>query len=256
MNEPIEHSEARPHPPLDDAGCLYHTGLESAEPEETAPAAVITGISHPPHDPNRCHLRVDGRRVATLPASVVDALSIAVGQPWTPCLRDALRRAAAVARARAAALRLLGARALSTGELRERLARRDHADSVIVAVIEDLRASGWLDDETFARGLAEELLRRQPAAASFIEAKLMARHVDEETARRVAHAVLDAEEGDPVEHALALAVSRRRAMGAVPPRAARRRIAQALARRGFDQETIEQVLDRLPSGAPDGQDPL
>jgi len=60
-----------------------------------------------------------------------------------------------------AALRALGGRALSTGELRERLRRRAEHAADVDAVIAKLKEAGYLDDRRFAEHFAAARLQNQ-----------------------------------------------------------------------------------------------
>jgi len=60
-----------------------------------------------------------------------------------------------------AALRALGGRALSTGELRERLRRRAEHAVDVDAVIAKLKEAGYLDDRRFAENFAASRLQNQ-----------------------------------------------------------------------------------------------
>ena len=58
------------------------------------------------------------------------------------------------------ALNLLGYRARSSGEIRQRLGRLEYADETIESVVDRLEELGYLDDEQYARDLAREKSRR------------------------------------------------------------------------------------------------
>ena len=64
------------------------------------------------------------------------------------------------AQVEAAALRLLGFRDHSSGELRDKLRDREYDDELIEGVIERLADQGWLDDKRFAEHQAEILVRK------------------------------------------------------------------------------------------------
>jgi regulatory protein len=64
------------------------------------------------------------------------------------------------AQVEAAALRLLGFRDHSSGELREKLQERDYDDSLIEDVLARLVEQGWLDDRRFAEHQTEILIRK------------------------------------------------------------------------------------------------
>ena len=90
--------------------------------------------------------------------------------------------------------------------------------------------------------MAREICARGPASPRLIMQKLRQRRIDADLARRVAEETLA--DTDPVEEAIALAEKRMRSMRSVPRATAARRIAAALARRGFDMDTIRAAIQR------------
>jgi regulatory protein len=205
--------------------------------------ATITGLAPLPSDPNMRSVRVAGRAVARLRAADVEAIGLAVGAPWTDAVAAAVSRARRTQAVRKAALRLLATRGRSARELEQRLVRRGFEADAIDAVLAELRADGWLDDAAHARAVAERLVRDAPAGAALVEERLRAHHIDDDLAGHVAREVLAG--SDPVDDAERLGRQRLRAMGRLAPHVAARRIAGALARRGFDEETVLTALHRL-----------
>jgi len=212
-------------------------------PPHTSRDPVVTAVAPQASNPNVVAVRIGRRVVARLSGAEVHAFGIRAGTPWTAELRSAVERCAAVEKARRHALRLLGQRARSRAELRDRLARRQPDASIVNDVLDDLQAAGWIDDEAFARQYAEELCRASPASTRFLEEKLRRRGIDDEVLRAVAAEVASGE--DPTRAAETLARSHRRRLAALAPAVRARRLAGLMARRGFDDETIETVLHRL-----------
>jgi regulatory protein len=227
---------------------LAYRGREAARLRD---GAAIEALEVGPADPNLRRVVAGGRHVATLWARDAERLGLAVGGPWSSALASRVRELVEASAARDAALRLLGGRAMSRGELLERLGRRGHARAACAAALEQLIQDGWLDEASYARALCAELLRRQPAGEPFLVRRLTARHIDPDLARQAA---LEALAGrDPVEEAVRFGRAR------LPPaslaRAARaRRLAGLLARRGFDEETVGTALDKLGFGGGGGCD--
>ncbi len=203
----------------------------------------VTEIAPLPGNPNVQRIKVDGRVAARLSASDVESLGIEVGQQWTAEVAARVDDALECAKARRTAMTLLGRRALSRGKLIERLMRRGHshdvADRVTLALVQD----HWLDDAAYAQALAEELARRKSASHRLIVERLIMRRIDESVAREAADLVLS--KINPVDAATALAKKRLATMNNIEPKRAVRRIASLLARRGYDEETINETIDRL-----------
>jgi regulatory protein len=213
-------------------------------PTEPLPIGeAITAIRPLPSDPSLRSVRIGRRVIARLRASDCEAIGLRTGEILTDELAGAIEAMLAVNSARKDALRLLGRRGYSCGQLVDRLKRKGHDASAACAVVDELRADNWLDDEEFARAVAREIRARGPASTRLIIQKLRQRRIDGDLARRVAEEALA--DADPLEEAVALAEKRLRTMGRVPPATAARRIAGALARRGFDMDIIRAALERV-----------
>lgn len=229
-------------------------------PAEPLPIGeAITAIRPLPSDPSMRSVRIGRRVIARLRADDVESIGLSAGQILTDELAGAIEDVLAVTKARKDALRLLGRRGYSCGQLVDRLKRKGHAESIARAVVDELRADDWLDDEEYARAVAREIHARGPASPRLIMQKLRQRRIDGDLARRVAEETLA--DTDLIEEAIALAEKRLRMMGNVPAATATRRIVSALARRGFDMTTIRAALDRVKivdgGDEPDGHaDPM
>ncbi|HYV02908.1 MAG TPA: regulatory protein RecX [Actinomycetota bacterium] len=125
------------------------------------------------------------------------------------------------------ALRLLGVRWRSVGELRRRLALAGFPPDEVEVALTELEMAGLVDDERFARELVRDQVGRRMSGSRAIRAAL--RQKDVPTA--VAEAAL-AEAGDDSDQARALARSRARRMSGLPPETAYRRLYGLLVRRG------------------------
>jgi regulatory protein len=75
------------------------------------------------------------------------------------------------------ALRALGGRAHSTGEMREKLRRRAERDDDIEATIGRLKDSGYLNDQRFAEGYATSRLTNEKFGKTRVLRDLRARRV-------------------------------------------------------------------------------
>ena len=152
------------------------------------------------------------------------------------------------------ALRLLARRELSTGQLRDRLTRRELPPSEIEAAITRLTRERAVDDArtalAYARRAAEVKLRGQSRTRREIEAL----GIDPATARRAVAEVFDeVDEASVRERAIA-----KRLDGPIRDRAQFRRLYQALLRQGFPPDRVAAALvvrsqgNVVISGFPDG----
>jgi SOS response regulatory protein OraA/RecX len=207
--------------------------------------ATIAEIAPLPSDPNVRRVRVGTRVVARLRAAEIERLELTVGMVWTEQVAERVREAIAMERARKAAFSAIGRKALSRGELIERLQRKGHDAPIVAQVVEEMADDGWLDDAALAREVVTFHRVRKPIGESLLREKLRERKIDTaviDEAVREAKAEADADE---IEAAFALAKKRLAGMRSLSPAARARRIAGLLHRRGFDDETIDDVLVQL-----------
>ena len=140
------------------------------------------------------------------------------------------------------ALDMLEARARATTELRRLLIKKGEPEAEVDAAIERLRASGLLDDATFARqftrskALGPGLARRRIAAGADQarrRAGLSAEAIDE---------VFDEEGVDEEASIERVARKKLRMLTKVDDATRKRRLYAFLARRGYDADDIARVL--------------
>ncbi|HML51459.1 MAG TPA: regulatory protein RecX [Propionicimonas sp.] len=154
-----------------------------------------------------------------------------------PPVDDDTPDADTIAVAREIALRQLTVRARSREELARALARKGVPAQAAEQVLDRLCDVGLIDDEVFAREwLAAGDRRQRSRRALLIE--LAEKGVSRETAEAAA-AELDADR----DYQVALAYAERKAatLRRVEPAARYRRLAGALARRGFPSAVVAQV---------------
>lgn len=152
-----------------------------------------------------------------------------------------------VAVAREIALRQLTVRARSRAELAKALVRKNVPDEVAKTVLDRLTDVGLVDDEVFARDWLAAGDRRQRSRRALLM-ELAEKGVDREIAESAA-AELDADR----DYAVARGYAERKAagMGRVAPEARYRRLAGALARRGFPASVVAQVTREVLNDLPE-----
>ncbi len=132
--------------------------------------------------------------------------------------------------------RLLSVRPRSTKELREKLLAAGFGEPEVEATLDRLTELGIVDDASFARELAESRNRHGSRSAAAISAELEAKGVDPDLAQEALAEI------DDLATARRLAIEQASVMGHLPLEAQARRIYGALARRGFDEETIQEAV--------------
>lgn len=201
----------------------------------------ITAVRLNDRTPDVAIIEVDGAAVARVRAIDIERLGARTGAPWTPERADAVHTAAEVRVVYGRALRLLERRSLARATLRERLAARGYAETAVDIVLDECERTGILNDAALARSQAENWRRREGFAPAAVSARLTRHGFDADLAESVGRE----DPRDPVEAALAFAERRLGKQTTTDPIQTLRRIAGQLARRGYDEDTVQTVLDRL-----------
>jgi regulatory protein len=144
--------------------------------------------------------------------------------------------------ARSIVLGKLAVQARTRHELAKALAARDVPDEVADAVLDRMEDVGLVDDEAFARDWVQSRQQRRHLSRSALRRELQVKGVERE---QIEEAVADVQGDDEVEAALALATKRFRSMQGLERDVQYRRLAGALARRGFGGAVTSQVLDQV-----------
>jgi regulatory protein len=137
------------------------------------------------------------------------------------------------------ALRFLASRPRSEAEVRRRLARAALSAQQIDSVLAQLRRAGLIDDDAFAAYWVDQRRAFRPRGARLLKAELRAHGVAADLAAQ--HAASEDDEDD----ACRAARKKARQLATADEATFRTRLAQFLARRGFDWDTITPTVDRL-----------
>ena len=139
------------------------------------------------------------------------------------------------------ALRFLAQRPRSEQEVRRRLWRAGVTAAAADAVMAQLRQHALVDDGAFAQYWVEQRQTFRPRGARLLRAELRQHGI----AAAAADAAAETTEVSAADDAYRAAEKRARQLASADERAFKTRLAQFLARRGFDWETIGPVVDRL-----------
>lgn len=144
--------------------------------------------------------------------------------------------------ARSIALRLLTARARTRGELSEALRRRNVPTEAAEAVLTRLTEVGLIDDAEFARSWVNSRQQRRHLSRTVLRQELRGKGV---AVDQINSAVAAVSTDDELTAAKSLAEKKARSMRALAVPVQRRRLAAALARRGFAADVVASVLQDL-----------
>ncbi|MBA3616128.1 MAG: regulatory protein RecX [Rubrobacter sp.] len=183
---------------------------------------------------DKARIFVDGEYWAELDAGVAAERGLVEGAALSSEELDRARVAGERPIAMGRAFNLLGYRARSEAELRERLRRYGYAEETIEGVVDRLEELGYVDDAEFARSKAHEKARRYGPRRVSVE--LRNSGVGEDLAREV----VEEEFAGRSEVGEARAAAARRYNGRGSDAEARR-VYGFLVRRGYSVEVCSQV---------------
>ena len=141
------------------------------------------------------------------------------------------------------ALGLLAVRARSRRELERRLLQAGFGSEEVEDVLGRLGRVGLVDDEAFARQLAEHAFRVKRSGRRAVSSALASKGVAAELIERV----IEASAGDDDLRAEALARTKASRMGSVEPAKAFPRLTALLVRRGYSPDVARQAARRALS---------
>lgn len=143
-------------------------------------------------------------------------------------------------RCRSAALEYLK-RSRSAGEVERRLLRSGYAERAVAAVLEWLRELDLVDDGELARRWVDYRLNERRLGPARLRGELGRRGVE----RELIEAALSGREEEELVAAREEARRRVTRLEGLPPAELRRKLGDALRRRGFGWETIRRTIDEL-----------
>ena len=131
---------------------------------------------------------------------------------------------------------------LSAATIRDRLITAGHGSEDCDTLIDELVASGTINDARCAESLVHRWTRNGPIAATELQRRLEAKGIPADIAQQTTEAIGD---GDVFKQALESAERKLKSLGGQGPDVVARRVFSHLGRRGFDEDTSRSVLDHL-----------
>jgi regulatory protein len=221
--------------------------MTTNSPDRLRPEGRITSLEADSRRATSIRIHVGGHPYCTVPAAVVSAERLRVGEEIDEAQHERLTTAADAEAAFRTALRALEARAYARTDLSRRLVRKGHPRVAVDAAMERALALGLLDDAAFARNYVETRSVRGRGPARLTR-DLMAMGVE----RRDIDAALAAHWPDGTggaEVPLALVTRRAAQLAGLPPAVRRRRLLAFLARRGYSGHGVSAVVSRALTGS-------
>jgi regulatory protein len=200
----------------------------------------ITALEAQQRNAERINVHLDGEFAFGLAALTVQQAGLYIGRELTPAEIEGLLNEDTFQKALNRALLFLGYRPRSESEVRRRLTKAKVEPDVVEHVVERLRAGRLVDDREFARYWVENRESFNPRGARMLAAELRQRGVEREVVEEALEGITDESES-------ALTAGRRklRSLSGLDYRSFRDKMGNHLARRGFNYDTIKDVVNRL-----------
>ena len=202
-----------------------------------APKAPSAGIRSDPTDPNRRRPGAGNPDRRGADVGDPDRRGADVGDPDEEADPESV--------ARTIALRKLAAQARTRHELDQALRKKNVPDEAAAAVLDRLEEVGLVDDQAFAQDWVASRQQRRHLSKTALRRELQAKGVDRD---HLDEALATIDTDDELAAAQALATKKAAAMRGLEPMVRDRRLAGALARRGFGSGIISTVLSELRQG--------
>lgn len=204
---------------------------------------VITKIARQKRARERVSLYVDGRFLCGLDEVAFHELHLKEGDRLSSYSQQELKAQSVAGKAKDAALRLLAIRPRSRKELARRLQKKGYGAAEIESVLHQLQEENLLDDERFARLYAEHRLTSRHIGQRMLLAELLQKGIN----RTVAQSVVNEITGDDREkiEARVFAEKKLRLLSKGTALQRKKKLYDALSRRGFSPEVVREVLRNL-----------
>ena len=197
----------------------------------------VTALKIQARNKARVNVYLDGKFGFGL-AKIV-AARLAIGQELDDAAVERLKATDDVEQSYERALRFLGPRPRSESEVRRRLREKGVEPGTIDEVVARLTRAGLVNDQAFASYWVENRVTFRPRSTRVLRAELKQKGVSEEVLQGALAGTNDA------EAAYSVAAKRARRLEGLEYQEFRRKLGDFLARRGFDYDTIEPVVERV-----------
>ncbi len=188
-------------------------------------------------------VKVNDRSVATLSIKLAEQLQLNVGMNWSAELAEQVKAAAAFDKALTTASRWVNRRPLSKSRIIERMQKQNWSTQLREQVVTRLEQLGLIDDAALGRQWLDQWTRKQPAGSALWRQKLLTQGLPESLIDELL--AEQTSQTDPLTLALSLAEKKTRTWRGLSAIQQKRRLYGLLARRGFDESIIMQVIDKL-----------
>lgn len=181
-------------------------------------------------------IELDGKRKVYVNESIIDGSGLREGQSVSPETLSEIMGEDALRKAKKRALYLLGERDMCRGELLKKLTKTYGAE-IAEEAADYVSSLGYIDDEEYASKLAEYLIKRKHWGKRRARYEMIMRGLD----RELVENTLEDIPSDDLDEEL-IALIEKRYIDKISDRDDLRRTTAALARRGFDFDSIRRCI--------------
>ncbi len=194
-----------------------------------------------------CELFLNGEPFVVIHAELIVKFGLRVGLAIETQVIEKLIAADEVMRAKNHAINLIReeegtSRVRSKRDIAQLLEQEGFDTEAVETAIAELIRSRHIRDRKFAENWVRRRQKSNPRGKTVLKRELVDKGVDKETAEKV---VAEVETEDEMALAVQLARKRAKHYQRLPLPTAKRRLYGFLARRGFNSETIRQVLEQV-----------
>ena len=203
----------------------------------------ITDIQVQKKYPSRRSIFLDGRFFCGVNEDVAAKFHLERGMEIDEGKLKELLYEEEISKAKSYVYRILARRMYTTKEIRDKLVERGYVDKIIEDVIATLERYGYLNDRTYAEEWIESRMRSKPKGKIALRRELGRKGIDTSIIEDALSRAFD--ESKEAEMAMDLACRKVRSYNVDDPVAAKRKLQSFLLRRGFDFETVKDVIEQV-----------
>ena len=202
----------------------------------------ITDIQPHSKIPSHHQLFLDDKPFVVIPSNLIENLGLRVGLEIESQTIEKLIAADEAMRAKNYALNILRENIYSKTQMTRQLEREGFKEQAIDTIIAELIQSGHIRDRQYAEKWVQRRQKSNPKGRAVLKQELIDKGVDPETAEQV---LAEVKTEDEKRLALQIAQKQSKKYKNLPAHVAKRRLHGFLARRGFESETILQVIEKV-----------
>ncbi len=204
---------------------------------------LITKITAPKRQPNRRRIFLDGIFSFSCKVNVVARFRLREGMRLSKEQLAAIQQGQVRQECFDQAMKYLKLRLHSRAELAEKLARRDYGRPLVKEVLDQLTGLGYVNDEQFAQALASSASGHKQYGRERARLELLQKGISEVIVERALDEVYNP--ADSAATIRALVKKHLPRLGRLDPTVARRRIIGMLLRRGFEEDMVQSIVEKL-----------